>query len=126
MAEQFRVVSAGQPRGIWRNTYEEAMTDAVDLHLASWDQSKRTYFLAVPVSIERRGEPPPPPEYVYPSRRPRHRGAWNDEDIGMLSQMARAGIAAVTRASQLGRSREAISRKAQQLGIDLRTTKAPR
>jgi hypothetical protein len=121
MVEQFRVVSAGRPRGVWRDSYEAAMADAVDLELASWDASKRTHYLAVPVSIERRGQPDIGiPILAYPSRRPRHREAWSDEDVATLRRIAASGEVAVVAAAELGRSREAVDRKARQLQIRFR------
>ena len=49
----FRVIVFGRPRAPWRDTRKEAMQDAIDLELASYDRSQHEWFLAVPVEIER-------------------------------------------------------------------------
>lgn len=49
---RYRVTVFGQPRGPWRESYADAMGDAIDMELASYDRSRREHFLAVPVSIE--------------------------------------------------------------------------
>lgn len=58
MADQeryrFRITVFGEPRAPWRDSWAEAMEDAIRLELASWDASKREHFLAVPVGMERR------------------------------------------------------------------------
>jgi hypothetical protein len=46
-----RVTVFDRPRGPWRETREQAMEDAVGQKLASWDETKREHFLAVPVDI---------------------------------------------------------------------------
>jgi hypothetical protein len=55
--EQYRVAVFGRPRAPWRATTQEAKLDAIKLGLASWDDSRREHFLAVPVDIERRIAP---------------------------------------------------------------------
>ena len=50
--ERYRIVTFGRPRAPWRATREEAMQDAIDLELASYDRSRREHFLAVPVDME--------------------------------------------------------------------------
>jgi hypothetical protein len=54
MTERFRITVFGRPRSPWRDSDEEAMADAVALELASWDASRREWFLAVPVSLQSR------------------------------------------------------------------------
>lgn len=48
---RFRIEVFGRPRAPWRSTPEEAMQDAIRLDLASWDESRKEYFLAVPVDM---------------------------------------------------------------------------
>lgn len=57
MAERYRVAVFGRPRGPWRGSIEEAKADAIALELASWDASKREWFLAVPVEVQSRKVP---------------------------------------------------------------------
>lgn len=52
MAKRYRITTFRQPRAPWRDTAEEAMSDAVKLELASWDASRREWFLAVPVEMQ--------------------------------------------------------------------------
>jgi hypothetical protein len=54
MAERYRIAVFGRPRSPWRDSLDEAMADAVSLELASWDASRREWFLAVPVGLETR------------------------------------------------------------------------
>ena len=51
MAARYRIAVFGQPRSPWRSSIDEAIADAVELELASWDESKREWFLAVPVDL---------------------------------------------------------------------------
>ena len=57
MGEKVRVVVFGRPRAPWRSSHEEAMADAIALELASWDASRREWFLAVPVGIQTKRVP---------------------------------------------------------------------
>ncbi len=50
---RYRVTVFDEPRGEWRDTAQHAKDDAIAAGLASWDESERAYYLAVPVSIER-------------------------------------------------------------------------
>jgi len=52
MAERFRISVFGRPRSPWRDSQAEAMADAIALELASWDESRREWFLAVPVRLD--------------------------------------------------------------------------
>jgi hypothetical protein len=54
MAERYRITVFDQPRAPWRQSVEEAMADAIALELASWDASRREWFLAVPVALQSR------------------------------------------------------------------------
>lgn len=49
---RYRVVVFDEPRGEWRDTFDEAKDDAIAAGLASYDRSRREYYLAVPVAIE--------------------------------------------------------------------------
>ena len=49
---RYRVTVFDDPRGPWRDSFDEAKDDAIAGGLASYDQSRREYFLAVPVAIE--------------------------------------------------------------------------
>lgn len=51
---EYRIVTFGTPRSPWRKTKDAAMGDAIRLHLASWDESRREHYLAVPVSMQSR------------------------------------------------------------------------
>ena len=51
---RFRVRTLTGPRSDWLDTYQAAHDEAVRLGLASFDQSRREHYLAVPVSIESR------------------------------------------------------------------------
>lgn len=55
--EQVRIAVFGRPRAPWRNSVEEAKADAIALELASWDASKREWFIAVPVEFQSRNVP---------------------------------------------------------------------
>lgn len=52
--DQFRIAVFGEPRTPWRATRDAAMVDAIREGLASWDESKREHFLAVPAAMQRR------------------------------------------------------------------------
>jgi len=54
MADRFRIEVFGRARSPWRKSAEDAMCDAVALELASWDASRREWFLAVPVGFGRK------------------------------------------------------------------------
>ena len=49
---RYRVTVFDEPRGEWRDTFDEAKDDAITAGLASYDRSRREYFLAVPVAIQ--------------------------------------------------------------------------
>ena len=51
-AARYRVTVFDQPRGEWRETFDQAKDDAIVAGLASYDESRREYFLAVPVAIQ--------------------------------------------------------------------------
>lgn len=53
-AEKYRITTFGRPRAPWRRTMQEAVDDAIELGLASWDASRREWFLAVPVGLARK------------------------------------------------------------------------
>ena len=42
----------GEQRAPWRNSVAHAVEDAIALELASWDESQKQHFLAVPVAIK--------------------------------------------------------------------------
>lgn len=50
---RYRVTVFNDPRGEWRDTYEQAKDDAIAAGLVSYDESLGEYFIAVPVSIEK-------------------------------------------------------------------------
>ncbi|MYL98713.1 hypothetical protein GR702_13165 [Novosphingobium sp. FGD1] len=56
MAARYRIAVFGQPRSPWRASIDEAMADAIELNLASWDESEREWFLAVPVDLVRKAK----------------------------------------------------------------------
>ena len=115
MPEQFRIATLGEPRAPWRDSYAEAMADAKALELASYDRSRREWFLAVPVEMQRRGAK----EHPEPRRRDRHRAGWTDDDIAELRALACSGENAPMIARRMGRTAEAISKKARELGVAL-------
>jgi hypothetical protein len=49
---RYRVTVFDEPRGEWRDTFDDAKDDAIAAGLASYDESQREYYLAVPVAIE--------------------------------------------------------------------------
>lgn len=51
MAARYRIAVFGQPRSPWRSSIDEAIADAVRLELASWDASRREWYIAVPVEL---------------------------------------------------------------------------
>ncbi len=51
MTPRYRIATFGRPRSPWRDSIEEAMADAIKLDLASWDASRREWFIAVPVEM---------------------------------------------------------------------------
>ena len=112
-----RVVTFGKPREEWRSTRAEAMHDAVRLGLASWDQSRREYYLAVPVSIEHEVVPLPPLPLLSTPSSPRR---WTADDDAQLRAMLRrnAFMSEIVRA--LGRTQSAIRSRITKLGISAR------
>lgn len=52
MAARYRIAVFGRPRSPWRTSIDEAIADAIELELASWDASEGEWFLAVPVEME--------------------------------------------------------------------------
>lgn len=54
---RYRVTVFDKPRGPWRDTFDHAKNDANAAGLASYDESRREYFIAVPVAIQTRREP---------------------------------------------------------------------
>jgi len=113
MAIEFRVTVFGEPRAPWRSSRDQALRDAINLDLASWDGSRREWFLAVPVSIERRGSPDPHPVRVKPVPNSR----WSPDEIARLGRLLEAGEHPHIIALRLGRSRAACASKAAQLGL---------
>ena len=51
-AARYRVIVFDQPQGEWRDTFDQAKDDAIAAGLASYDESAREYYLAVPVAIQ--------------------------------------------------------------------------
>ncbi|GEM_PF-3238772 len=51
MVTQYRIAVFGRPRSPWRSSIDQAVADAIELKLASWDKSEREWFLAVPVEL---------------------------------------------------------------------------
>jgi hypothetical protein len=49
---RYQITVFDRPRTPWRTTPAEAMADAISLELASWDESRKEHFLAVPVSMK--------------------------------------------------------------------------
>lgn len=49
---RYRVTVFGKPRAPWRDARPHAVQDAIDLGLASWDDERRQWFIAVPTDIE--------------------------------------------------------------------------
>jgi hypothetical protein len=54
MKIRYRIAVFGRPRAPWRDSIDEALGDAIELGLASWDASRREWFLAVPVGLARK------------------------------------------------------------------------
>jgi hypothetical protein len=54
---KYRVCVFNEPRGVWRNSFQAAKGDAIRADLASYDETQREYFLAVPVRIEKKDFP---------------------------------------------------------------------
>ncbi|PZQ50216.1 MAG: hypothetical protein DI555_23265 [Novosphingobium pentaromativorans] len=52
MADRFRISTFGRPRTPWRDSIQDATDDAIELGLASWDESRREWYLAVPVALQ--------------------------------------------------------------------------
>ena len=51
---EYRVTVFREPRAPWRDSFAEAKWDAIQQELASWDDTAKEHFIAVPVAIERR------------------------------------------------------------------------
>lgn len=49
---RYRIAVLGSPKTAWRCSSSEAMADAVDMGLASWDAVARAHFLAIPIEME--------------------------------------------------------------------------
>lgn len=117
MPELFRIAFNNHGRAPWRDRYAEAMDDAINLELASWDASRREWFLSAPVEIQRRGHPDRDAP-ALPFRRPRHREPWSSRDIETLRRLAAGDETPFVIAQYLGRSEEGIRRKSRALGIN--------
>lgn len=115
MLELFRVVVFDEPRAPWRASRAEAMQDAIALELASWDRSKREWFVPVPADIQRSGRrDDPTPTHSD------HRGeAWTPDHIAQLRALAAKGEAAAMIAARLHRTPRAIRAKARDLEISI-------
>lgn len=113
MVDQFRVIAFGKPRAPWRLSREAAIDDAVALGLASWDQSKREWFVPVPADIERRRLPDAP---VTP-RTDRSHQPWSTDDIDRLRILTTKGEDIGIIALRLGRTRHAVRAKARDLSM---------
>jgi len=57
---RYRLTVANEPRAPWRATRAEVMADAIEQGLASWDDDRREWFLAVPVGHETDRDRSPP------------------------------------------------------------------
>lgn len=55
-----RLTVCDEPRGPWRATRGEVIADAIEQGLASWDDDRREWYLAVPVGHETDQERSPP------------------------------------------------------------------
>lgn len=115
MPELFRITTLGEPRAPWRVSRAEAMQDAVALGLASWDRSKREWFLPVPADIERSGRRDDP----APARSDYRGEAWTPDHVEQLRTLARGGEGAGMIAARLRRTPIAIRAKARDLGVAL-------
>lgn len=115
MPELFRVIVFDEPRAPWRASRSEAMQDAIALELASWDRSKREWFLPVPADIERSGRrDDPTPAHSD------HRGeAWTPDHIAQLRELAARGEDVGMVAARLRRTPRAVRAKARELDIAL-------
>lgn len=51
---EFRIHVFGDFRGPWRESFAEAKWDAIDAGLASYDEERGEYYLAVPVGVAQR------------------------------------------------------------------------
>lgn len=49
---RYQITVFDKPRTPWRMTPAEAMADAISLELASWDESRKEHYLAVPVGMK--------------------------------------------------------------------------
>ena len=50
---RYRVKVFDEPRGEWRDSFDHALDDAILAGLASYDEDRREYYIAVPVAIEK-------------------------------------------------------------------------
>lgn len=91
------------------------MQDAIALDLASWDRSKREWFLPVPAEIERSGHRDDP----APARSDYRGEPWTPEQVDQLRQLSAKGEDAAMVAVRLHRTPRAIRAKARELGISL-------
>ena len=75
------------------------MKDAIDAGLASRDQIKRIWYLAVPVALQTRGRPA-----ESAPRRPKLRERWSHGDEVALRALAARGEDVIVAQGQLGRN----------------------
>lgn len=54
---RYRIAVFGKPRGEWHDRVGAAMSDAIKLGLASYDEERGEHYLAVPVEIEQQDVP---------------------------------------------------------------------
>lgn len=115
MPELFRVTTLGEPRAPWRASRDEALQDAIGLGLASWDQSKREWFLPVPADIERSGRR----DDAAPARSDYRGEQWAPDHVDRLRQLTAKGETTDMIAARLHRTPSAIRAKARGLGITI-------
>lgn len=115
MPELFRITTLGEPRAPWRTSRDEAMQDAIALGLASWDRSKREWFLPVPADIERSGRRDDP----APARSDYRGEPWTPDQIEQLRTLAAKGEGTAMIAVRLHRTPSAIRAKVRELEIRL-------
>ncbi len=96
------------------------MQDAIALELASWDRSKREWFLPVPADIERSGRRDDP----APARSDYRGEPWTPDHVEQLRTLAAQGEAAAMIALRLHRTTAAVRAKARERGIAIRARRA--
>lgn len=113
MPLRYRVKLLGEPQSEWRDSEAEAVRDARQIGLASWDGERREWFVPIPAEIERRAFTPPARKRTCPAPG----SPWSTQELAQLKAAIAAQSNIATLALRIGRSRDACAAQARRLGL---------